>query len=175
MNDRPARARARAIAGDAEETHAITDEATLIAAVAAVTRGARWSLYVFTPDLEPRVFDNPAFVEAVRRIAVNSRNADIRFLLRDADTPIRQGNRLIELARQLTSFIDIRLAPVQGDLRADAFIIADSRVIIHRPVGDRPEGTLRLDAPREAVQLAGRFQALWNAGRPAPELRRLHL
>ncbi len=153
----------------------ITDQASLAGAVAHVAREVRRTLYVYTADLEPRIYDAAPFIDAIRQTATESRRADIRFLVRDIDPALKAGHRLIELARQLTSFIGIRVAPVQGDLQSDAFLIADQRAVLTRSLASRPEGQLRMNDPRAAVVLINRFRNLWEESAAVPDLRRLHL
>lgn len=153
----------------------IADEAALAAAVAHLAREVQHTLYVYSADLEPRIYDTAPFIEAIRQTATASRRADIRFLVRDIDPALKAGHRLIELARQLTSFIGIRVAPARGDLKSDAFVIADQRAVLFRALAARPEGDLQMNDPRTAVVLSSRFHNLWEEGAAVPDLRRLHL
>jgi hypothetical protein len=153
----------------------IADEARLADAVSHLLRQTRYSLQVYTPDLEPRLYDTADVAAALRRTATASRRADIRLLARDLDPAIKAGHRLIELARKLSSFIEIRLAPTRGELGGDAFVIADRSAVLYRPHAGRPEGELHLHDPRQARLLAGRFQILWDEATTSPDLRRLHL
>jgi hypothetical protein len=153
----------------------IADEARLADAVSHLLRQARHSLQVYTPDLEPRLYDTADVATALRRMVAASRRAEIRFLARDLNPPIKAGHRLIELARKLSSFIEIRLIPARGEPGGDAFVIADRSAVLYRPHAGRPEGELHLHDPRQARLLAGRFQILWDEATTSPDLRRLHL
>lgn len=153
----------------------IDDEATLAAVSRQLAEQARIRLRIRTPDLEPRVYDNAAFVEAVRALALRSARTDIRILLHDTDAAIKRGHRLIDLARRLTSRLEIRALRPPPGVPDDAFLLADGRALIHRPNAERTAATVRCNAPRDVRLLENRFQALWHDAETAADLRRLHL
>jgi len=133
-------------------------------------------LRVLTPDLESRVYDNDAFVEAAKRLALSSRFARLRFLVVDSGPAVRSGHRLITLARKLTTFIAVRrVGPASRDGTIDAFLLADDRGLLYRSLGDRPDGTVCFNAPLAARVQAARFDELWAESQTDPDMRRLHL
>lgn len=142
---------------------------------AALASQAQRSLAVMSRDLEARIYDQEPFLEAVKGLALSSRNARIRFLIHDSRYAVRHGHRLIELACGLSTFIAIRPLPEEGAALTEAFLVADERGVLHRPQGDRYQGTLSFNDPLQARDLLRCFDALWERSEPDSELRRLHL
>ena len=85
-----------------------TTEENQLAALA-MARQTRRTLDVFSLVLEPAVYDQPEFAEAVKRIALGSTQARVRLLVRDTNPIVRRGHRLLELSRRLSSFIEMRV------------------------------------------------------------------
>lgn len=161
--------------GENTEQFTIETHSALREASAALVAQTRWDLIVLTPDLEPLVYDDQGFVDAVKALALIGGRVSIRFLVADAGPAVRRGHRLIELARRLTSFIHIRQLPEHARDGVEAFIVADRRGVLHRKFAERPEGALCFHAPLHARQLLNRFDSAWNEAETDPELQRLHL
>ncbi|HKJ10589.1 MAG TPA: hypothetical protein VKA76_15990 [Gammaproteobacteria bacterium] len=144
------------------------------AALSLVTQ-ARRTLDIFTQDLEPMVYDHQPVLDAVRQLALRSRHSRIRVLVKDSHRAVKDGHRLVELARHLSSFIEIRKAHEDARDAAEAFLIADGIGTLHRTLASRFEGTVNFRAPLHARRLAQWFTEVWERSAPDPELRRLHL
>ena len=144
-------------------------------AVAALARQARRSLHLYTRDLEPPVYDTTGFVGAVRQLALGSRHARVEVLLRDSSRVVADGHRMVELARRLSSFIELRRPHSDYDNYNEAFLIADEAAVIHRIAADRYQGTVRFHAPRVARELLGFFREVWQRSAADTQLRRIHL
>ncbi|MCO6441215.1 MAG: hypothetical protein J5I81_09035 [Nitrococcus mobilis] len=141
-----------------------------------LTMSARRELHLYSPDLEPRLYDYPPFLSALRALAVSGgRAARIHILVRDSAPAVSRGHRLIELARQLTSFIEIRRLAEDSRERLDAFLVVDRRAVVHRLHWTSYQGTASPDDPVLARALVKEFDALWETASSDPELRRLHL
>lgn len=145
------------------------------AAAAALAGQARRCLDILSPDLEASVYDHDAFLDAVRRLATRSPRTRIRCLVLDSHRAVRRGHRLIELARQLTSAIDLHRPGGAGEPPREAFLLADDRGFIHRVTADTAEALIGFNDPLRVRALRGRFDALWEESTPDPEMRRLHL
>ena len=136
---------------------------------------ARRSLALFTRDLEPQLYNEELFLAEVRRIAISGRYARVRVLVQDSARAVREGHRLVELARRLSSFIEIRKPHADHASLIETFLVADERALLYRKEADRFEGYADLDAPAEARRLLRTFDEIWGRATPDPELRRLGL
>lgn len=141
----------------------------------AMVRQCRRLLDIASRNLDPAVYDQADVIEAIKALALRSRNTEIRVLVLDPGPVVAQGHRLIQLAHALSSYIRIR---VPGDAHRDfneAMLIADRTGYIHRSMSDRYEGGADFHDPATATDLLRRFDELWEHGQPDPNFRRLHL
>ena len=140
------------------------------AAVDAVAGGAQRLMSIYTPDLEPDLYDQNAFLEIVKRFVLARRFAKVRVLLSDSGRLLRDNNRFIAMGRRLTSCIDIRPAVVPAGQRTagypGAYLIADDRAIVYRVHLDRWDGVADLNNPPVARQYLDEFDEIWHASSP---------
>ncbi|HEY5604349.1 MAG TPA: hypothetical protein VIM41_14705 [Gammaproteobacteria bacterium] len=144
-------------------------------AVLAIAQQTRRSLVIQSYDLDPIIYDNAEFIEAVRQIAVNSTRADIKILIEDSRKTVSYGHRLIELSRQLSSFMQVR--KINTDLKTvqEAFLIGDESALVYRRQPLRYEGFVNFNDRGRCRLLLADFKDSWEKAAPDPELRRLHL
>jgi len=152
-----------------------TAETTAVA-VAAMAHQARRGLSLLTPDLEPHLYDRLDFVDAVRRLAVaRAGHLPVRLLLIDADAAAQHGLRLIELARRLTSAIQIGVVPQELAEQCDAFLLADEAGYRLRRRQAPRQSLIDFADPGQVRALRRTFDDIWQQCEPAAALRRLHL
>lgn len=151
----------------------IQTQAQAVEAALEIAKLARYRLAICTSDLEPALYSTPAFRDEVRRIARSSRFAMVRILVRDPLRAIREGHHLIELASQLSSYVQIRVPDPDDEQRMDAWLIADDDAILHRPVHDRPDGVVEVGSSSLARERMRNFDRLWQRAQPDPNMRRL--
>ncbi len=143
------------------------------AAVDAVAAGAQRLMSIYTPDLEPDLYDQNSFLEIVKRfVLARAIRQGARAAVRLRAGSLRDNNRFIAMGRRLTSCIDIRPAvatPVKQ--RASGYLIADDRAIVYRVHPDRWDGVADLNNPPVARQYLDEFDEIWHAS-AADELAR---
>jgi hypothetical protein len=133
------------------------------AAVDTVAASAQRLMSIYTPDLEPEIYDQNGFLEIVKRFVLARRFAKVRVLLSDSGRLLRDNNRFIAMGRRLTSCIDIRPAPGPVKQRAAGYLIADDRAIVYRVHADRWDGVADLNNPPIARQYLDEFDEIWHA------------
>ncbi len=144
------------------------------AAIHMAAQGQR-SLNLFTPNLDPRIFDNEEFIEAVKKLALCNSRSRINILILDPSEVVTHGHRIVELARRISSRIFIHRADEEEQNHVNTFMIVDDVGIIRRAHNDRFEGLAEFNNPAEARLLLKTFNEAWERSQPEPELRRLHL
>lgn len=153
-----------------------TEERSEVAAACLhMTRQAKFRLDIVSRDLEPRIFDNADYYEAVKQLAMNNTRSKIRILIQNSEHIAKYGHRLVELSQRLSSFIEIRLQGRDFKEFNEAWLIADDCGWIRRPLSDRFKGECHFNAPRENQERSKQFTAMWDASIEDPNLRRLHL
>lgn len=135
----------------------------------------RRTLALFTRDLEPAVFGTVDFATALQRLALRSRFSHIRIVVIDPATAIREGHRLVALARRLPSFIEFRRPGPDHAGLAETFLVTDETGIWYRPLSSRYEGFADTDNSFEARKYLKQFSEIWSQAEPEQEFRRLGL
>ena len=145
------------------------------AAAARLASQARRRLRVLSHDLEPAVYDQLPFLEAVKALALRAPRTQVQVLLRDPGHAVRHGHRLVELARRLSSHVHLHRIDAEQWDGTEVQLIADEQGYLRRPHFAAYEGTLHCHDPGGARQMAKAFDELWEHSGPEPEFRRLHL
>ena len=145
------------------------------AAAARLAGQTRRSLRLFTRDLDPELYNRREFLDPLRRLATGRHHARVEILLLDPHRAVRDGHRLIELARRLSSFIELRRLHPDYRERLETFLIADERALLYREQADLYAGKVDFNAPIEAKGLLRLFSEAWEKSATDQELRRLHV
>jgi hypothetical protein len=118
---------------------------------------------IMTPDLEPEIYDQAAFLEIIKRFVLGRSFAKVRVLLRDQARMGNGANRFVAMAHRLTSYLEIRVRAAQYRELTAAYCIADDKAIVYRVRADRAEGIAGLNNPPIARQYLQEFDAIWQA------------
>ena len=102
----PARARGESVPATEFDTLHEATEATL-----ALVGAARRELVLFSRDLDPVLFSQPAVVEAFKQFAIAGRGGVVRVILLDPAAVQGQGNPLLTLAQRLATTPTPRVDP----------------------------------------------------------------
>ena len=142
-------------------------------AALAVVREAKRKVSIFTHDLEPGIYDDPDFLEVIKRLVLSQTYARIRVLIADPTKAIKNGNNFVHLGRRLNTYIEFR--HVREDLRthAEAFCIADETALVYRLQASRWEGIVDTHEPAVAQLYGKMFDEIWLASEVEMEFRQL--
>jgi hypothetical protein len=142
------------------------------AAVNEVAAGAQRLISIYTPDLEPELYETSAFLDIAKRFVLSRTFAKMRVLIWQPMRLVRESNRFIAMGRRLSSYIDLRYAEGGGPRhRASAYIIADDRAIAYRMRPDCWDGVVDVDNPPVAKMHLAEFDAIWAASEPGFDMR----
>jgi len=133
------------------------------------------TLEIFSRDLDPELYDRQSSLDAISRLCLRNRKARIRLLVQEPQVPVQRGHRLIELARRLSSSIEIRQPHPDYRHYNEAFLVADQCGLVHRGLADRFEGMCNFYNPVEARRKLDFFTEVWERSEEQTEFRRLHL
>ena len=142
-------------------------------AVVDVAREATRKVSIFTHDLEPGIYDDPEFLEVIKRLVLSQTYARIRVLIADPARAIKNGNNFVHLGRRLNTFIEFR--HVREDLRthSESFCIADETALVYRLQASRWEGIADTHEPAVAKLYGKMFDEIWLASEVEMEFRQL--
>ncbi len=154
---------------------AVASREQAAAEMLALIQAAKCELRLYTRDLDPALLDNEAALAALKRLALAARGTGIRILVLDAQAGLQRGQRLIALARRLTSGIALRTPDAQDRDYASAFCLNDGYGYLFRPSGERYEGDAAAYGPGRHAQLQEYFDQVWERAEPCEEARRIDL
>ncbi|HEX7325765.1 MAG TPA: GNAT family N-acetyltransferase [Rhodanobacteraceae bacterium] len=145
-----------------------------IAATLQLLTRARHGVCLRVRELHPQVFDDTASLVELRRLAISGRAAAIRIIAQDLTRALHEGTRLLELARRLSSGIEIRRPTEPADLEyPSAFLCVDTQGFLFRPLECAMHAIGSTWAPGRHAQLMRVFEDVWARSETWPELRTL--
>ncbi len=144
-------------------------------AVIAIAKEATRKVSIFTHDLEPGIYDDPDFLEIIKRLVLSQTYARIRVLIADPTRAIKNGNNFVHLGRRLNTYIEFR--HVREDLRThgEAFCIADEKALLYRLQASRWEGIADTFEPAVAKLYGTMFDQIWLDSEVEMEFRQLRI
>ncbi len=160
--------------GDNKALTLTTAEQNRDASIALVDQ-ARYTLDIVSRELDHKLYDNDDFYNTVKQLATSNPKAKIRILIQSSDKAVKQGHRLIEIARKLSSFITIHLQGRRFKEFNEAWLIVDSKAWIRRAHADKYSADVDYSAARQLREIEKTFTSMWNESVDDPNLRRLSL
>ncbi len=149
-----------------------TREEMRLAAVEVAAQATR-RLSIYTHDLEPGIYDDPDFLDAVKHMVLSRAYSRIRVLIADPVRAIKNGNQFVHLGRRLNTYIEFR--NVREDLRThpESYCIADDTALVYRLDAARWEGIADTYEPAVARMYGNSFDEIWQASEVEIEFRQL--
>jgi len=149
----------------------LTSLAEVRAAVNEIAATAQRLISIYTPDLEPDLYDQSAFLEVIKHFVLTRSFAKVRVLLAEPTGVMRDSNRFVAMGRRLSSCIDIRYVAAQAPQRASTYLIADDRAIVYRMRADTWDGVADINNQAAARLYLQEFDQVWNASAAEHGLR----
>ena len=142
-------------------------------AVIDVASESNRKIAIFTHDLEPGIYDDPDFLEVVKKLCLSLSYARVRVLIADPTRAIKNGNNFVHLGRRLNTYIEFR--HVREDLRthAESFCIADETALVYRLQASRWEGIADTYEPAVTKLYGKMFDEIWQASEVEIEFSQL--
>lgn len=141
------------------------------AAVNRIAAGANRMMSMYTPDLEPELYDQTPFLDIAKRFVLARNFVKIRVLVGDGRRLARDGNRFVAMGRRLGSYIEMRMMQHRVDQRAAGYLIADDRSLALRARTGSWNGVADFNSPTNARLLLNEFDVAWQANAPEDELQ----
>ena len=140
-------------------------------AVCQVAGSAQRLISIYTPDLEPDLYDQTAFLDVIKHFVLARSFAKVRVLLAEPTRVMRDSNRFVAMGRRLSSCIDIRYVAADARQRASAYLIADDRAIVYRMRADTWDGVADINNPPVARLYLQEFDHIWDSSAPEHGVR----
>ena len=158
---------------DSSETIEIDSSAAHLQASIVLARNAARRIRILSRHLDPPVYDDPLFVDAVKGFVLNNRRASVRVLIQDP-APLRGiHHRFVSFSQRVTSFIELRVPGREHSRYLSAFMVVDDRGVIFRNFAIRYEGIVNFNDMHQANALIRIFDDMWEMSKSDMGLRRL--
>ncbi len=128
---------------------------------------------IFTHDLDPGIYDDPDFLEIIKRLVLSQAYARIRVLIADPARAIKNGNAFVHLGRRLNTYIEFRHVREDHRTHAESFCIADETALVYRLQAKRWEGIADTYEPAVSRLYGKMFDEIWQASEVELEFRQL--
>ncbi|TLX56131.1 histone acetyltransferase HPA2 [Stutzerimonas nosocomialis] len=137
----------------------------------AMLQQARRSLCLYTPDLEPWLYHHSSIQQACSQFLLAHPRNRLRILVGDSSRAVKDGHRLLNLARRLTSNLHIRKINPDYPASDPAFLLADTSGLILRPELDSYGGYALYRDPGRVRLRQAEFDRAWDSSLSDPDLR----
>jgi hypothetical protein len=136
---------------------------------------AKRTIHIFSHQLDPLIYGEKRLVDAIAQLAIRSRHSKIHILVKETQAMTKNGHRIIEIARRVSSNIQIRKVNEDYQNIAYAFCAVDEIGLIYQKVATRYEANLDFHASKEARTLIKKFNEIWRKSSPEPMLKHLNI
>lgn len=130
---------------------------------------------IFSHNLEPAIYAQTGFVDAVSAFARKNPHTAVHILLFDPVAAVRNGNALLSLAQRLPTSMQIRKVNQHYAGREDSFMLVDDNGLVYRAHPESYEGYAEFAAPARVREKSNEFREVWERSKSDPELSRLGL
>lgn len=132
------------------------------------------SLKIFTPDLEHKLYDNDLFIKNILNFVRGNRHAQVQVLVSDISHSIKYGHRLLRLAQQLTSAMQIRITPEEYRETTISFIQLDQSDFIFKPDSSK-QFAVHSNCKSRSNSLLEFFTPAWDQAQKSSQSQIFHI
>jgi hypothetical protein len=159
--------------GGARELQHFTQPEQAQAHALALLQQAQRSLCIHTPDLERWLYNHSSVQEACTQFLLANPKNRLRILLNDSTSAVKEGHRLLQLSRRLSSGIQIRKLNPSYSFDETAYLLADTNGLLLRPKLEQIVGYALYNDPGQVRVLQTKFDQAWDVSVTDLDLRSL--
>jgi hypothetical protein len=137
----------------------------------ALLQQARRSLCLYSADLEPWLYHHSSMQAACTDFLLASPHNQLRILLRDTSLAVKQGHRLLTLARRLPSNCQIRKLHPDYPNEELNFLLVDDCALLVRPEPSQYAGYACYQDPASVRLRRAQFERAWSTSISDADLR----
>ncbi|TWI53129.1 putative GNAT family N-acyltransferase [Pseudomonas duriflava] len=143
--------------------------------ILALLNQARRTICIYTPDLEPLLYNRSDIEHSLTRFLLAHPRNQIKLLVKDTSPAIRRGHRLINLSRRLSSNFYIRKCSPNYPAEELAYLLVDDSGLVIRKNPQLYHGVAYYSAKRIVRLQQNRFDMTWQTAVSDPNMRSLLL
>jgi hypothetical protein len=145
------------------------------AAALELVKQSTQKLAIISQELDPNIYDQTEFLDALRKLAINNRYVEVRIIVFEPELIVRRGHKLLDLAGKISSFIEMRKVLEKYKSFNESVLIADEVGYLYRESTERYRGKVNFNSRRESKHLLDVFNNMWETATPDQNLRRMHI
>lgn len=135
----------------------------------------RRTIAILSRDLDPLVYDNSEFINALSHFARSSSHAHVHILAKNTKHLVETGHKLGRLSQRLSSKIVLRKLTQEPTNTEMAFMLCDTSALLYKNDDSAYKGFANFNAAAEVKRLRETFDYLWQYGEPEAELQQFHI
>jgi len=136
-------------------------------AILALIAQAKHSIYIYSYQLEPEIYENPVILGALIRFLRFNPHVEVKVLLHDDFIPHRKSLHWLEISRRPASLLEMRQAPQYCGEHQESFLIVDGAGILWRQYYFQYQGMVNFYAPGHALEKQTWHQQVWQNSTPS--------
>ena len=141
---------------------------------AMIAQGSR-QVQLFSHDLEPLLYNTREFENGLVKLLRSNPRASCQVLVQNAEDLFKTDHRLLSVNQQLSSFMQMRLAPIEAHDVMENFILIDSVGYLKRPNSAVYQGIASFNDPPAVRELSHSFRQWWEQSSPLAGSQRLNI
>lgn len=159
-----------------EEVHIDSVEENKNAAISLVQQ-ARYSIDIFTQDMDAEIYNNNEFERAIFNLAKKHPTTKIRILAQDTRKAVQNGHCLIRQAQSITSSVFIHNPSREYKDEKCAFLVVDKQGLLYRTNASNRsyKASTNFMSPQRAGKLSDFFNEVWEHSTPDMQTRRIYM
>lgn len=127
-----------------------------------VVEASRREVLLLSKTLDPAIYNNEPFYQSILDLARSDRNVQVRILVKDIQPVVEQGHRILNLARRLSSKVEIRKLLSRPQKDSITYLIGDRKHLLYMHEDLVYNGFVNYEAAQESKSLADEFTYLWD-------------
>ncbi|UTF60309.1 hypothetical protein [Gilvimarinus sp. DA14] len=135
----------------------------------------RRKLSILSHQLDPYIYHREDTSRLVSRFCRQSRDAQVRILVRDTSDLVDRGHLLAKLHQRLPSKVQLRKLTIEPTNVQMGFLIVDTQYLLYKNDDLQHSGFANYRAFAEIKNLMEDFDRAWEHGEPDPNLRILNI
>lgn len=123
---------------------------------------AQRSVRIFSESLDPLIFDNPEIALSLSELSRSGSRTSVQILITDSHSLRTRGHRLLELAKRLPSFVQMRVTDSPEHLNGRLVLLADQNHTLYMPDTTDHRVRYEIDDRPLNLRLTEIFERVWQ-------------
>ena len=136
---------------------------------------AQREVALLAPTLNAEIFNQQAISQSLASLIAKHQRNRVRILVDNHQQLLRDNERLAELGRRFSDFIQIHKLAPEHHGRSELLLLIDRQGYLYQADANRFDAIINFSDPIKTVQYHKEFDGLWQASSTLPGLHTLGL